>query len=149
MEPLYFEDIEPGQVRELGSFSVTEAEIMAFAEQYDPQDLHTDPDAAEESIYGGLIASGWHTACLCMRLLVDGLLGPAESMGASGLEELSWHAPVRPNQEIHVTNEIVETRASGSRDDRGYVKNKTVGQDGDGNPVITMVANNIIGRRPD
>ena len=149
MAPLYFEDIEEGQVRELGSFSVTEEEIMAFAERYDPQDLHTDPDVAAASIYGGLIASGWHTACLCMRLLVEGLLGPAESMGASGLDELSWHAPLRPNQEIQVTNEIIETRASGSRDDRGYVKNKTVGRDAEGNPVITMVANNIIGRRPE
>lgn len=148
MATLYFEDLQPGEVRDLGSFSLTAAEIIAFAEQYDPQDLHTDEAAAAESIYGGLIASGWHTACMCMRLLVDGLLGPADSMGASGLEELSWHAPVRPDQPIHVTNEIIETRSSGSRDDRGYVKNETIGRDEAGEPVITMVANNIIGRRP-
>lgn len=148
MSTLYFEDIEEGQVRDLGSFSLSVEEIMAFAEQYDPQDLHVDEAAAADSIYGGLIASGWHTACMCMRLLVEGLLGPAESMGASGLDELSWHAPVRPGQTINVTNEIIETRSSGSREDRGYVKNKTVGVDEDGEPVITMVANNIIGRRP-
>lgn len=147
MSTLYFEDIEEGQVRDLGTFSLTAGEITSFAEQYDPQTLHTDEAAAADSIYGGLIASGWHTACMCMRLLVDGLLGPADSMGASGLDELSWHAPVRPGQTIHVSNEIIQTRASGSRDDRGYVKNETVGVDDDGEPVITMVANNIIGRQ--
>ncbi len=148
MSTVYFEDIEEGQVRDLGSFSLTAGEIIDFAEQYDPQPLHTDEAAAADSIYGGLIASGWHTACMCMRLLVDGLLGPADSMGASGLDELSWHAPVRPGQTIHVSNEILGTRPSGSRDDRGYVKNETVGVDDAGEPVITMVANNIIGRRP-
>lgn len=149
MATLHFEDIDEGTVRELGDFTLSAEEIKAFAEQYDPQALHTDEAAATESIYGGLIASGWHTACMCMRLLVDGLLGPADSMGASGLEELSWHAPVRPGRTIHVTNEILETRPSGSRADRGYVWNRTVGVDADGNKVITIVANNIVGRRPD
>lgn len=149
MATLYFEDIEEGTVRELGDFTLSAREIKAFANEYDPQAFHTDEAAAAESIYGGLIASGWHTACMCMRLLVEGLLGPADSMGASGLEELSWHAPVRPDQTIHVTNEILETRASGSREDRGYVRNRTVGVDSDGNRVITIVANNIIGRQPD
>ena len=149
MATLYFEDIEEGAVRELGSFSLSPDEIVDFAERYDPQPFHTDPEAAGESIYGGLIASGWHTACRCMRLLVEGFLGSAESMGATGLEELSWHAPVRPDQAIHVTNEILTTRASGSRGDRGYVTNRTVGRTDDGEPVISMVANIIIGRRPD
>lgn len=143
---LYFEDFEEGTVRDLGSFTLSEQEIREFAEQYDPQPLHVDPAAAQESVFGGLIASGWHTAAACMRLLVDGMLGQADSMGAIGLEELSWSAPVRPGDTIHVENEIIEVRPSGSRDDRGYVKNRTVGRH-DAEPVITWVGVNVIGRR--
>ncbi|MFB6360939.1 MAG: MaoC family dehydratase [Halobacteriales archaeon] len=142
----YLEDFEAGTVRELGSFTLTAKEIVAFAERYDPQPLHADPEAAEELAFGGLIASGWHTAARCMRLLVEGLLAEAASMGAVGLEELTWSAPVRPGEEVHVENEILEVRPSDSRDDRGYVRNRTVGRV-DGEPVITWVGVNIIGRR--
>lgn len=143
---LYLEDIEEGTVRELGSFSLSEAEIIEFAERYDPQPLHVDPEAAEELAFGGLIASGWQTASACMRLVVDGLLADAASMGAIGVEELRWHAPVRPGEEIHVENEVLEVSPSESRDDRGYVRSRTVGRR-DGEPVITWVAVNVFGRR--
>lgn len=143
---LYLEDFKEGTVRELGSFSLTEDEIVAFAERYDPQPLHVDPGAARELAFGGLIASGWHTAAACMRLLVDGILADAASMGAIGLEELTWLAPVRPGDAVHVENEILEVRPSDSRNDRGYVRNETVGRH-DGDPVISWVGVNVIGRR--
>ncbi len=142
----YLEDFEAGTVRELGSFSLTAEEIVSFAERYDPQPLHVDPEAAEQLAFGGLIASGWHTAARCMRLLVEGVLADAASMGAVGLEELTWSAPVRPGEEIHVEHEILEVRPSDSHDDRGYVRNRTVGRV-DGEPVISWVGVNVIGRR--
>lgn len=143
---IYFDDLETGETRELGSFALTEREIVAFAERYDPQPIHVDADAAAASMFGGIIASGWHTAAECMRLLVDGWLGDAASMGAVGLEELSWRAPVRPGDAVAVENEILELRASESRDDRGYVRNRTVGRC-DGEPVISWVGVNVLGRR--
>jgi acyl dehydratase len=143
---LYLEDFEEGTVRELGSFSLSEAEIIDFAERYDPQPLHVDPEAAEELAFGGLIASGWQTASACMRLVVDGLLADTASMGAVGVEELRWHAPVRPGEEIHVENEVLEVRPSDSYEDRGYVRSRTVGRR-DGESVITWVAVNVFGRR--
>jgi acyl dehydratase len=143
---LYLDDFEAGQVRELGRFTLTEEEIVAFAREYDPQDLHVDPAAAADGPFGGLIASGWQTAGCCMRLLVEGMLGPAASMGATGVEELRWPAPTRPGQTIEVENEILSVRPSESRDDRGYVRNRTVGTH-EGEPVISWVGTNIIGRR--
>jgi acyl dehydratase len=142
----YLEDFQEGQVRELGSFSLSEAEIVAFAERYDPQPFHVDPEAASESIFGGLIASGWQTAAACMRLVVDGMLADAASMGALGVEELTWEAPVRPGDEIHVENEVLAVRPSETRDDRGYVRSRTVGRCA-GEPVITWEAVNVFGRR--
>lgn len=147
MTTIYFEDVAEGELREFGSFTLSEAEIIEFGKQYDPQPFHVDPETAEDSFYGGLIASGWHTAASCMRLLGDGFFVDAASMGAIGLESLQWHRPVRPGDTISVSNEILETRASESRDDRGYVKNRTVGENEDGEPVITWTATNILGRR--
>lgn len=147
MPTIYFEDVEAGEVRELGSFQLTRQEIVSFAERYDPQSIHTDEAAAAEGPFGGLIASGWHTAAACMRLLVDGFLGDAASLGSPGLEELQWVQPVRPGQEISVQNEVLETRASESRGDRGYVKNRTVGLDAEGNEVIAWTGTNILARR--
>lgn len=144
----YFEDFEAGSVRELGSFTLSAAEIVEFAEQYDPQPLHTDPEAAEELAFGGLIASGWHTAAACMRLVVDGVLADAASMGALGLDELRWPAPVRPGDEVTVEVEVLDVRPSESRDDRGYVRNRVVGRVGE-QPVLTWEGTNIIGRRGD
>ena len=144
----YFEEIEVGEVHEHGSYTVTEAEIVEFAERYDPQPFHVDPEAAADSFYGGLIASGWQTASACMPLIVEGFLNDAASMGAIGMEELTWHAPLRPGQTVNVENEILEVRPSGSRDDRGYVRSRTVGAH-DGEPVITMVGTNVFARRPE
>lgn len=147
MPSLYFEDVEEGELRDLGSFTLSREEIMTFAERYDPQRIHTDPEFADAGPYGGLIASGWHTASACMRLIVDGILADAASMGAIGMDELRWLAPVRPGDTIAVTNEILETNPSESRDDRGYVTNRTVGTNQDGDDVISMTGVNIFARR--
>ena len=147
MPSIYFEDVEEGEVRELGTFTLSRDEILEFAERYDPQPIHVDEAAAEASIFGGLIASGWQTAAACMRLMVDGFLGDAASMGSPGVEELTWTAPVRPEDEIRVGNEVLDVRPSESRDDRGYVRNRTVGYDEGGEPVVSWVGTNILARR--
>ena len=143
MANLYFEDLEEGQRRELGSYTVPEDEMMEFARRYDPQPIHVDEEAAQDSIFGGVIASGWYTASVCMRLLADEFLNEAASMGALGLDKLRWQNPVRAGDTLTVSNEILETRPSESRDDRGYVRNKTVAYNQDGEEVLVWVATNI------
>ncbi len=122
MPERFFEDFEPGQVYELGSRTVTEADIVAFARKWDPQPFHTDPEAAAESVFGGLIASGWHTGAMWMRLYVDSLLGGPASQGSPGIEELRWLAPVRPGDTLHGRLTVLETRPSERRPGRGTVR---------------------------
>jgi acyl dehydratase len=105
----YFEDVAVGDTRSFGEYVVDEDEIIEFAEQYDPQEFHVDPEAAEESIFGGLAASGWHTASMTMRLLVDNVLGNEGALGAVGVDELRWPTPVRPGDVLHVETEVLET----------------------------------------
>ncbi len=120
---LYFEDFAVGDTRELGGRTVSEAEIVAFGRQFDPQPFHIDPEAASRSPFGGLIASGWHTAALAMRMVVDELLPPGSgSLGSPGVDELRWHHPVRPGDTLRVRTEVVETVPSRSKPDRGLVK---------------------------
>src|SRR5947209_17639388 len=96
MTPRYFEDYPPGAVFTAGAMPVTAAEILEFARKYDPQPMHTDPDAAAKARFGGLIASGWHTGAMMMRLFADNLLSPESSIASPGLDELRWLQPVRP-----------------------------------------------------
>lgn len=117
----YFEDFEAGQVIDAGTTSFTEEEIVTFAKQFDPQPFHIDLQAASESIYGGIIASGWHTCCVMMRLMVDGFLGESSSMGSPGMDEVRWIKPVRAGDTISVRSLTLETRASASKPDRGVV----------------------------
>jgi acyl dehydratase len=117
----YFEDYIVGSEQELGNLSFSEAEIIEFASKYDPQDFHIDPEKAKTSAYGGLIASGWHTAACIMRLLVDEYLDSASSLGSPGLDELRWLAPVRPGDSLTVKVRISDTRRSKSRPERGLV----------------------------
>ena len=102
-----FEDVPVGETDSSGSYEVTAEEIVAFAEQYDPQPFHTDPDAAAETPFGGLVASGWHTAAMTMRLLVDGPLSKLATRGALGVDELRWRSPVRPGQTLTMETEVV------------------------------------------
>jgi acyl dehydratase len=116
-----YEDYLPGSTYEVGSIAVTEAEIVDFARRFDPQEMHTDPNAAARGAYGGLIASGWHTAALMMRLFAEGYLPDAASLGSPGLDELRWLRPVRPGDELRIRASILEARRSRSRPDRGLV----------------------------
>ncbi len=117
----YFEDYLPGEVYSYGSVTLDEASIIEFARLYDPQPFHIDPVAAQDAIYGGLIASGWHTTSVMMRLLVDHVLSPASSLGSPGCDELRWLRPVRPGDSLSVRIEIVDGRRSRSNPDRGLV----------------------------
>lgn len=144
----YFEDLTPGLVFDLGSVAVTEAEIVDFATRFDPQPFHTDPGAAADSIYGGLIASGWHTCSLVMRLLVDGFIRGADSLGSPGMDEIRWLAPVRPGDTLHATVTITDARPSSSKPDRGVVHTLSEARNQDGVVVLTMRGMGLYRRRP-
>lgn len=121
---VYWEDFSVGQVIDLGTRPVTQEEVLEFARRYDPQSFHTDEEAAKKSIYGGLIASGWHTCAMMMRLLCDGLLLKAESLGSPGIDSIRWLKPVRPGDTLRAQMTVVETRPSMSKPDRGTIKSK-------------------------
>ena len=98
----YFEDYVPGDVHEFGSVVAEEDEMIAFARRFDPQPFHTDPVAAKESVFGGLIASGWYTASMAMRLLVDNYISRVASLGSPGVDEVRWRKPVRPGDTLSI-----------------------------------------------
>ena len=118
----YFEDYPLGAVVEYGPVSVTEAEIITFAWQFDPQSIHIDPEAAASGPFGGLIASGWHTAGLMMRLLATRFLSPISSIASPGIDELRWRAPVRPGDQLRIRVRITEAQLSRSKPDRGMIR---------------------------
>lgn len=144
---LYLDDFEAGQTIELGSRSVTKEEIIAFAEQYDPQPFHIDEDAAADTIYGGLIASGWHTVSLFMRLLVDGLLSNAASMGSPGVDEVRWHKPVRPGDTLTAKGIVHEVVPSRSKPDRGILRTTYEMYNQHGDRVLSMKGVGMFGRK--
>lgn len=121
-ENRYFEDYVVGSVQEFGSVTVDENEVIDYARRYDPQDFHTDPEAAKRSAFGGLIASGWHTTGMMMRLLVDNYISKVASMGSPGVDEIRWTQPVRPGDTLSVRVTILEARRSRSKPDRGMVR---------------------------
>lgn len=145
--PRYFEDVEMGESHDLGAYTADREEMIAFARQYDPQPIHVDPEVAAETIYGGLIASGWHTAGSCMRLLVDGFLDDTASIGSFGLDELRWATPVRPGDTVRATLDVEETRESTSYDDRGYATLEVTAETDEGDEVIFWRSTNIFLRR--
>jgi len=147
MPDLYFEDIEPGEVYELGTRTVTESEIVAFAREWDPQPFHTDPEAAKESVFGGLIASGWHTGSMWMRMYVDTMLGSA-ARGSPGIEELRWLAPVRPGDTLSGRLTVLEARPSATKPDRGTIRIRGEMVNQDGVTVMSMTSRGHFGRRP-
>lgn len=144
----YFEDFHAGDVTDLGSLTVSADEIIAFARQYDPQPFHIDPDAARATIYGGLIASGWHTVSLFMRLLVENLVANTASLGSPGVDELSWPLPVRPGDTLGGRMEILETRVSKSRPTMGIVRWRGEVRNQNEQTVMTLIGTNFFGRRP-
>ena len=140
----YFEDYVPGLTVDCGSFSISEADIIAFAEKYDPQPFHVDPVGAKDGPYGGLIASGWHTTSMMMRHLVDYYVSPESSLGSPGVDDIRWPRPVRPGDKLRVEVTVLEARRSASKPDRGIVKSlaELINQDGD--LVMKLTANNFI-----
>jgi acyl dehydratase len=144
----YFEDFVPGITVDCGSFSLSEAEIIAFAKEYDPQPFHVDPVAAKDGPFGGLIASGWHTASMMMRQLVDNYVSPESSLGAAGVDELRWPKPVRPGDTLHIRATVLEARRSRSKPDRGIVKTLMELTNQDGDLVMKATAINFILLRP-
>ena len=145
----YFEDFFPGQEIVLGSRTVSEEEIIAFAKQFDPQPFHVDHEAAAASIFGGVIASGWHTCSMMMRLVVDNLLGGSSSMGSPGLDGVRWLLPVRAGDTISVRYLTTKVKASESRPDRGVVWSKWTAANQHGQDVCTIEGMGMFGRRPD
>jgi acyl dehydratase len=146
--PLYYEDLAVGQSFTTGSIRVEPAMVKAFATEFDPQPFHLDEEAAKESVFGGLVASGWHTAALSMRLLVGGELQLVGGLVGMGAEELRWPRPVYPGDVLRLHSEVLDMRLSRSRPDRGIVKvrNTTLNQDGE--PVMVLVVNLVVPRRP-
>jgi acyl dehydratase len=140
----YLEDYEEGAVHEFGPSSLTQDEIIYFGQKYDPQTFHTDPDAAKESIYGGLIASGWQTCCLFMKLFVDYYLPGPASLGSPGVDELRWLKPVRPDDMLRLRVTVHKVKPSKSKPDRGILHSFCEILDSENEVVLTMMALNFI-----
>lgn len=121
MKQLHLEDFPAGATWQLGDHEITETAIVSFGEQFDPQPFHTDPSAARDSAFGGLVASGWHTSAITARILVDELYSNAASLGSPGVEEIRWTHPVRPGDRLSVRFSVTESRTSSSKPDRGVV----------------------------
>jgi acyl dehydratase len=119
---IWWEDLEVGQVRDLGSVSPTREDIIAFASQFDPQPFHLDDEAARASVFGALCASGWHTCALAMRLMVTNFLCESSSLGSPGLESLKWTRPVYPGDVLTLRSTIIEKRPMSKRPDVGLVR---------------------------
>lgn len=144
----YFEDFEVGATIETGSKTVTEEEIIAFAKQFDPQPFHVDKAAAEQSMYGGIIASGWHTCGIVMRLTVDGFLNQAASLGSPGMDEIRWLKPVRGGDTISASATTLESRPSSSKPDRGVITTLWQAKNQHGEVVATLKGRAMMLRRP-
>ena len=146
-ENRYFEDYVVGSIHEFGPIAVTEEEVISFARRYDPQPFHIDPTAAKNPHFGGLIASGWLTAGLMMRLLVDNVVSGVASLGSPGVNELRWLKPVRPGDVLRIRVTVLEATPSRSRSDRGMVRSLVEVLNQDGEVVMSMKPMNIIRRR--
>lgn len=146
-EDRHFEDYVPGAVFEYGAIRVSEAEIIEFARRFDPQAMHVDPAAAARGRFGGLIASGWHTAAMMMRLFADNFLPQEASLGSPGIDELRWLRPVRPGDALHLRVRVIEATHSRSKPDRGLVRTMVEVLNQNDEIVMSAKAMNIIGCR--
>jgi acyl dehydratase len=145
---LYWEDFVPGETTEIGRHTFTEEEIVAFARQFDPQPFHTDPAAAQRSFFRGLIASGWHTCAVGMRLMVEGYINRSASAGSPGVDSIRWLAPVRPGDTLVYRRVILEARPSESKPGIGLVRSRSEALNQRGEIVMTMEGWGMFGRRP-
>ncbi len=145
---LFLEDLAEGMRFAAGPLPVEAGEVAAFAARYDPQPFHLDEAAAQgHPVFAGLAASGWHTAAMTMRMLVESDLWPNGGIVGAGMDELRWPRPVHPGDELHIETEILEVRPSRSRPEQGLVKARTTTFNGRGEPVQVLVANLIVPRR--
>ena len=149
MPGLYFEDLSVGQTFGSGRRGITAERIKTFAAEFDPQPFHLDDTAAQATMFRGLAASGWHTAALSMRLLIESEFRPAGGIVGGGFDELRWPRPVRPGDELRVESEVIELRPSRSRPEQGLVKVRTTTLNQHGEPVQIFVANLLVPRRPE
>lgn len=141
-----FDDFRPGDVVDLGTVTITEEEIIAFARQFDPQPFHIDPDAAARSRFGGIIASGWQTAGLFMRLYAEGILNTTLSLGSPGVDHLQWPHPVHPGDILTGRWTVLDVRPSRTKPDRGVIHSRGEMLNQNGELVLSLEALNIIGR---
>jgi acyl dehydratase len=148
MTELYLEDFSVGQIFGSGRLAIDADQIRRFAGEFDPQPFHLDDQAARRSIFRGLAASGWHTAALTMRLLVDSEFKPAGGLLGAGFDELSWPRPVRPGDELRVASEVLEVRPSKSRPQQGMIKIRSTTFNQNGEAVQISVGNLVVPRRP-
>jgi len=149
MAGVWYDDYDVGHVFEYGEVTVVKEEIIGFARKYDPQPFHVDEEAAAAGVYGGIIASGWHTVCICMRLIVDNMMGSESgSIGSPGLSEVSWPKPVRPGDTLRLRGEILEKIPSKSKPDRGFWRVRFAALNQDDEEVAVMVPLQYFLKRP-
>ena len=145
---IYWEDLQVGQVRQLGQIKPTREDIIAFAKQFDPQPFHLDDEAAKASVFGALCASGWHTCALAMRLMVTEFLCHTSSMGSPGLENIKWLKPVFPDDELRLQTTVLETKPMGKRPDIGMTRNLWEMFNQHGDKVLHMEGWGMFRRQP-
>ena len=143
-----WEDFKVGETHEMGRHTFTTDEIVTFARQYDPQPFHTDPQAAQHGFFGGLVASGWHTCAVAMRLMCDSYLNRSRSLGAPGVDNVRFHKPVRPGDTLVFRRTVLASRLSASRKGVGLVKQRWEAVNDAGELVLSMEGWNMFGRRP-
>lgn len=144
----YFEDFPVGRTLEMGPLQVRADDIVRFARQFDPQPFHLDEEAGRKSLFGGLSASGWHTAAIGMRLIYDGFLKDSASQGSPGIPKLRWTKPVQPGESLSLHASVSEAKPSASKPDRGFVTIDYSMQNQTGEVKLQMIATHILLRRP-
>ena len=147
MTTLTFEDFPPGRFGTFGPRHVTREEILCFAAEFDPQPMHLDEEAAKQSLLKGLSGSGWHLCSIMMRMMVDGFMGRAASLGSPGVNEVRWLAPLRPGDDLLLDVEVMEARLSRSRPETGIVMFRSTVRNAAGQALCEMVSPIIVGRR--
>jgi acyl dehydratase len=148
MRERYLEDFAVGQIFGSGRLRIDAERIKSFAAEFDPQPFHLDERAAEDTVFRGLAASGWHTAALPMRLLVESDLKPSGGIVGAGSDEFRWPRPVRPGDELRLESEVLDVRPSRSRPEQGWIKVRTTTLNQNGDAVQILIANLLVPRRP-
>ena len=146
MAELYLDDFKAGDAFLSSGITITESEIIDFASKYDPQYFHLDVNAAAESIYGGLIASGFQTLAVCFRLFIQKGMLAKSSLGSPGIDDLKWHAPVRPGDTLKTKTEVLEVKPSSSKPDRGILRLRYSAINQHGDEVLSFVLNHLLKR---